>query len=104
MDKKISQLTSATTPLTGTEELAIVQGGVTKKVAASDLGGGIDVELIQRTIGVYPNASASDTTFNIFRGANAILLGGIYYNLNLIELSDGSYLISYAAPSGGVPA
>ena len=39
-NKKISELTSATLPLAGTEELAIVQGGETKKVAASDLGGG----------------------------------------------------------------
>jgi hypothetical protein len=35
-DKKISQLTDATTPLAGTEELPLVQGGVTKKVAASN--------------------------------------------------------------------
>jgi hypothetical protein len=34
-DKKISQLPAATTPLAGTEELAIVQSGDTKKVAAS---------------------------------------------------------------------
>ena len=37
-DLKISQLTAATTPLAGTEELAIVQGGTTKKVAASAVG------------------------------------------------------------------
>ena len=35
-DKKISQLTGATTPLAGTEELPLVQGGATKKVAASN--------------------------------------------------------------------
>ena len=35
-----ASLTSATLPLAGTEELAIVQGGETKKVAASNLGGG----------------------------------------------------------------
>ena len=39
-NKKISELTSATLPLAGTEEVAIVQGGETKKVAASDLSGG----------------------------------------------------------------
>lgn len=37
---KISELTSATTPLAGTETVPIVQGGVTKKVAVSNLGGG----------------------------------------------------------------
>lgn len=36
-DKKISQLTAATTPLTGTEELAIVQGGSTVKATAQDV-------------------------------------------------------------------
>jgi hypothetical protein len=35
-DKKISQLTSSTTPLAGTEVLPIVQGGATKKVASDD--------------------------------------------------------------------
>jgi len=35
-DKKISQLTAATTPLAGTEVAPIVQGGETKKVAVSE--------------------------------------------------------------------
>jgi hypothetical protein len=39
-DKKISQLTAATTPLAGTEVLPIVQSGTTKKVAVSDLTAG----------------------------------------------------------------
>ena len=36
-DKKISELTGATTPLAGTEVLPIVQSGATVKVAVSDL-------------------------------------------------------------------
>lgn len=39
MSKKISELTAATTPLAGTELVEIVQGGTSKKVAASYLGG-----------------------------------------------------------------
>ena len=39
-DVKISQLPSATTPLAGTELVPLVQGGVTKQVAVSNLGGG----------------------------------------------------------------
>lgn len=39
-DKKISALTSATTPLAGTEVLPIVQSGATVKVAVSDLTAG----------------------------------------------------------------
>jgi hypothetical protein len=38
---KISELTSATTPLAGTEVVPIVQGGVTKKVAVSNFGGSL---------------------------------------------------------------
>ena len=36
-DQKISQLTGATTPLTGAEVLPIVQNGTTKKVSVNDL-------------------------------------------------------------------
>jgi len=39
MSKKISELTSASTPLAGTETVEIVQSGVSKKVAVSYLGG-----------------------------------------------------------------
>lgn len=39
-DKKISALTSATTPLAGTEVLPIVQSGATVKVAVSNLTAG----------------------------------------------------------------
>lgn len=37
MDKKISQLTAATTPLTGTETLPIVQGGQTVQATTQDV-------------------------------------------------------------------
>lgn len=39
-DKKISQLTSATTPLAGTEEVPLVQSGITKKVSIADVTSG----------------------------------------------------------------
>ena len=39
-NKKISELASATTPLAGTELVEVVQGGVNKKVAVSNFGGG----------------------------------------------------------------
>lgn len=48
-DKKISQLTSASTPLTGSEELAIVQSGATVKATAqdvADLAGGLPYKVI----------------------------------------------------------
>jgi len=55
MDKKISQLTAASTPLTGTEELAIVQSGSTVKATAqdvADLGGGSTYK-VYSAIGSY---------------------------------------------------
>ena len=42
-NSKISALTSATTPLAGTEVLPIVQSGTTKKVAINDVTAGRDV-------------------------------------------------------------
>lgn len=87
-DQKISQLTSATTPLDGTEVLPIVQSSTTKKVAVSDLTAGravsaaqldvdnvrIDVNTISTTntngnLTLTPNgtgivASSSDMTIN----------------------------------------
>jgi hypothetical protein len=44
-DKKISQLSGATTPLTGTEELAIVQGGSTVKATAQSVANLAPAEL-----------------------------------------------------------
>jgi len=56
-DKKISALTSATTPLAGTEVLPIVQGGSTVKVPVSDLTAGRNVAVgaavgVPRTLSV----------------------------------------------------
>jgi hypothetical protein len=53
-DKKISQLTGATTPLAGTEVLPIVQGGSTVKVAVSDLTAGRAVTALSLTAGSTP--------------------------------------------------
>ena len=39
MDKKITELNSVSLPLSGAEEIPIVQNGETKKVSASDIGG-----------------------------------------------------------------
>jgi hypothetical protein len=49
-DLKISALTSATTPLAGTEVLPIVQSGTTVKVAVSDLTAGRAVSATQLTL------------------------------------------------------
>ena len=57
-DKKISQLTAATTPLAGTEVLPIVQGGSTVKVSAADVTAGRAVSAASATI------SSGDLTFS----------------------------------------
>ena len=48
-DKKISQLTGATTPLAGTEELPLVQSSTTKKVTAANLTAGRSVSASEYT-------------------------------------------------------
>lgn len=55
-DKKISALTSATTPLAGTEVLPIVQSGSTVKVTVANLTDGRTT-----TAAVFSGASSSDT-------------------------------------------
>lgn len=48
-DKKISQLTAATTPLAGTETLPIVQGGQTVKASAQSIANLAPAELPSQT-------------------------------------------------------
>lgn len=70
-DKKISQLTGATTPLAGTEVLPVVQSGSTVKVSAADVTAGRDVSAASVAVtggsmpanGVYlPAANTVDFT------------------------------------------
>ena len=63
-------LPDATTPLAGTEEIPIVQSGVTKKVAVSEIGGGTTPNLQQVT-----NAG-NVTTNNITIGEKLIFTAG----------------------------
>jgi hypothetical protein len=78
-DKKISQLTAATTPLAGTEVVPIVQGGSTVKVPVSDLTAGRAVSVLSATLSggtangvVYLNASKVATSGSalVFNGTN----------------------------------
>ena len=81
---KISALTSATTPLAGTEVVPIVQGGVTKQVAVSEIGGntptvnvlsmattegtqvtGTTAATISRSIYIQANTLSADVYLNI---------------------------------------
>lgn len=59
-DKKISQLTAATTPLAGTETLPIVQSGATVKVTVDNLTAG---KTVQFTNAVLPYDASSEVVF-----------------------------------------
>jgi hypothetical protein len=77
-DLKISQLTSATTPLAGTETLPIVQSGSTKKVSVNDLTAGKAVSAstvtVATTVGVgaaTPAATGAGITFPATQSASS---------------------------------
>jgi hypothetical protein len=75
MDKKISQLTAASTPLTGTEELAIVQSGSTVKATAQDVA-----DLAPPTIviaGTGLNSTLRDGTDNVASGEYSTAFGTV---------------------------
>jgi len=61
-DVKISQLPSASTPLAGTEVLPIVQGGVTSKVAISDVTAGRATSMTSVTVAAGAVGTPSITT------------------------------------------
>jgi hypothetical protein len=94
-DKKISQLTGATTPLAGTEELPLVQSSTTKKVSAANLTAGRDVSMKNLTmIGGAADLTATLTPsaniYNIdlnFTNAAAGASGKIRYFPNTAEMS-----------------
>jgi hypothetical protein len=75
---KISALASASTPLTGTEVLPIVQGGSTVKVAVSDLTAGRNV-----------TAARIDTTNNVGGGSMTSFSSG-WANTTLELLGSGT--------------
>lgn len=85
-DKKISQLTGATTPLAGTEVLPIVQGGSTVKVAVSDLTAGRAVSATGLTLTSTPLAvtSGGTGTATAFTPGSVVFAGasGVYSQSN----------------------
>lgn len=66
-DKKISQLTGATTPLAGTEELPIVQSGATTKVSVANLTAGRSISTAGASLdgAVTINESGADVDFRV---------------------------------------
>ena len=103
-NKKISQLTSATTPLTGTEELAIVQGGQTLKATAqdiADLGGAsykvytAKVQMVNGIATVFENTLGATITWTATSGQISTgTVGG------LIGQNNVYIQVSSSTPSG----
>lgn len=120
-DKKISQLTGATTPLAGTEVLPIVQGGSTVKVSAADITAGRNVGMAGLTAtgnvsldgGTFVfNESGADKDFRvegdtnthlIFSDASADCVGinksAPTYKLDLV--SSGTSIVRFQGPEYG---
>jgi hypothetical protein len=86
-DKKISQLTAATTPLAGTEVLPIVQGGSTVKVSAADVTTGRAVSAASLTLTGSPLGAASGGT-----GLASFTSGGVVYASSASALATGGAL------------
>jgi len=91
---KISELTSATTPLAGTETVPIVQGGVTKKVAVSNFGGSLPsmIETNATDLTLWNNGKGNISTNTSFgesalasntTGGTNVAIGGQALNANV---------------------
>jgi len=90
---KISELTSATTPLAGTETVPIVQGGVTKKVAVSNFGGSLPawVETNATDLTVWNNGKGNIATNTSFGdGALKSNTSGLSNTIVGVNASDAS--------------
>ena len=69
-DVKISQLPAATTPLTGAEQVPLVQSGVTKRTTVLDLSA-------SQTLQTVTSNGASTTINSLFNGANIGTFSGV---------------------------
>lgn len=78
-DKKISELNSANLPLDGNEELVLVQGGETKKVAVSEVGGGGSLKKIVYSI---TQSATDDPVFNLLENNSSLDLSGSIFIRN----------------------
>jgi hypothetical protein len=75
-NSKISALTSATTPLVGTETLPIVQGGVTVKTTVADITNGGGYAGSFTTLGATGNTTLGDATTDTVRVNGYMGVGG----------------------------
>lgn len=84
-DKKISDLPLATTPLAGTEEQEIVQGGVNKRVAVSEVGTGT-VTAVTGTTNRITSSGGATPAINIDAAYDAAITAEIAAAVALRQL------------------
>ena len=98
---KISALSSATTPLAGTELVPIVQGGVTKKVAASNFGASVN-----STSGVIPynlNGAFANSGFSYDTSIDKLFHKDAFGGTNIkIDASTNDTQFGSGYASGGI--
>lgn len=93
-DKKISQLTAATTPLAGTEVLPIVQSGATVKVAVSDLTAG-------RTVSATAYTATNITATNFALAGTSSAVSGFSACKFTAVSAAGSYIQTTGSAGDG---
>lgn len=117
-DTKISALTSATTPLVGTEEIPAVQGGATKKTTVDDIREGRVEQTDATGSAVMPTGTTAQrdgtptagyTRFNSTLGRNETYNGSAWeqeveqsdgYVLNAITYLTTGTAATYTTPTG----
>ena len=108
-NSKISALTSATTPLAGTETLPVVQSSTTKQVSVANLTAGraVSASSLSASTGNVEVASTSgylrvNGQFGGTANGNILVNIGTGQNLILAETASNIYTVGYGA-AGGVP-
>jgi hypothetical protein len=105
---KISALTSATTPLAGTETLPVVQSGVTTKVTVDNLTAGRAISALSATLTNALSATSGGTGLTTIPTNGQLLIGnGTSYALNTlsagtnISIVNASGTITISSTGGG---
>lgn len=98
---KITDLTAASTPLAGTELFETVQGGTSKKVAASDIGNSADALPYASLTGrAYISAYSNTDQTGSVSAATAVKIENTSFNAGITIANNGSgnpTRITYAA-------